>query len=42
MLVENIVCNVPTKGKINKRQPFFVVCGKAQSIEIINKIAFIK
>jgi hypothetical protein len=24
-LVENIVCNVPTKGKLNKRQPYFVM-----------------
>lgn len=42
MFVENLVCDVPVKGKINKRQPFFVICGKAQSIEVKNKVAFIR
>lgn len=29
-IVNNIVCNVPTKGRINKkRQPHFVMTGKA-------------
>lgn len=40
VLVDNIVCNVPTKGKLNKRQPFFTIIGDAKSIEIIDNIAY--
>jgi len=40
-LVNNVVCECDTEGKINKRQPFFVMQGKAQKIEIKNKVAYI-
>ena len=33
-LVNNIKCYVPTYGKINKKQPFFVIKGKARLIQI--------
>ena len=32
--VNNLICDVYTKGRINNRQPYFVMCGKATSIEI--------
>ena len=41
-LVDNIICNVPTKGRIRKSQPYFVVCGKAKEITIEDGIAIIK
>lgn len=37
--VDNIVCNVPTEGKINKNQPKFVIRGKAANIVIVDDIA---
>jgi hypothetical protein len=40
-LAGNIVCSVPTVGRINKRQPFFVMTGKAQSVIIKNNVAYI-
>lgn len=40
-LVNNLVCEVPTKGKINKRQPFFVMTGKAENIQIEDGMAHI-
>jgi len=41
-LVGNVVCNVPTKGKINvKRQPNFVMAGKAENVLIENNVAYI-
>lgn len=42
LLVENLVCNVPTRGRINKnRQPNFVVTGKANNLVIKDNIAYI-
>ena len=40
-LVENIVCNVYTRGKIRKRQPYFVLTGDADQITIEDGIATI-
>ena len=40
-LVHNVVVNVPTQGKIRKTQPFFVMIGKANQIEIIDSIAYL-
>ena len=40
-IVENIVCDVPTVGKINKRQPIFVMKGKCTNFKIIKGIAYI-
>jgi hypothetical protein len=42
MMVDNVVCNVKTWGCIRKRQPHFVVKGKARSICIENGVAYIK
>lgn len=33
-IVGNIQCKVPTTGKINKRQPFFVMKGKCDNFII--------
>ena len=41
LLVDNLVCTVPTQGRINKRQPLFVVTGKANKVEIKDNIAYI-
>lgn len=40
-LVTNIVCNVPTKGKIRNGQPHFVMWGRANQIEIKDGIGVI-
>ena len=40
-MVDNVVCSVPTEGKINKTQPYFVMQGFAKEVEIKNKIAYI-
>jgi len=42
ILVSNIVLEVPTRGKINKRQPHFTVTGKAEDITIVDDIAYIR
>ena len=39
--VENLICKVPTKSRVSKRQPRFVMVGKAKEIAIINKVAII-
>ncbi len=41
LLVDNIVCKVPTNGRINKRQPFFVIAGKASDVSIKDNIAYV-
>lgn len=41
LMVKNIVCNVPTKGKINKKQPFFVITGETSELKIENEIAYV-
>lgn len=38
-IVDNVICNVPTYGHISKRQPRFVMKGKAQKLVIENNIA---
>lgn len=40
--VENIICDVATTGKINKRQPLFVITGKCSSFTIENNVARIQ
>ena len=37
--VENLEINVLTKGEIRNKQPYFVIVGKANRIEIENNIA---
>ena len=39
--VDNIVCDVPTKGRIAKTQPYWVMTGKAKDISIENNVAYI-
>lgn len=39
--VKNVVCSVKTSGKINKRQPYFVMRGKLQQFNIIDNIAYL-
>lgn len=40
--VENIICEVTTRGKINKRQPFFVIAGKCSNFTVENNVARIQ
>ncbi len=40
-IVDNIVVGVPTAGRINKRQPYFVMVGNAATIEFKDNIAYI-
>jgi hypothetical protein len=40
-IVDNVVCDVPTFGKINKRQPIFVMKGKCKNFVIKKGIAII-
>lgn len=41
-IVDNLICDVPTYGKIRNSQPRFIVCGKCSSFEIIDGIGYIK
>ena len=41
VLVSNIVCGVPTKGKIRNKQPCFIMTGKANNISIVDNVALI-
>ncbi len=41
IIVDNIECTVPTEGKINKRQPYFVMQGFASDVRIENNKAII-
>jgi hypothetical protein len=40
-IVDNVVCKVPTLGKINTRQPRFVMRGKCTKFAIKQGIAYI-
>ena len=40
-ILDNIICKVPTQGKIRKQQPFFVMSGKYKEIIIKDNIAYI-
>lgn len=39
--VDNVVCSVTTKGRVRKRQPRFVMCGRAHAISIQDGVAYI-
>ncbi len=39
--VDNVVINVPTWGRINKRQPYFVIVGDATNFDIEKGIGFL-
>ncbi len=38
----NVIVGVPTWGKIRKTQPYFVVCGKANSLYVEEGMAIIE
>lgn len=39
--VDSLECSVPTKSRVSKRQPRFVMAGKANKITIRNRVAHI-
>ena len=39
--VDNVEIHVPTKGRIRKTQPRFVIAGRAKNISINNGVAII-
>lgn len=41
ILVDNLVCNVKTWGHLNRKQPRFVIKGKASKINVQNGVAYI-
>ena len=41
-VVDNVVCSVPTQGKINRAQPRFVMTGRASELEIVDGVAYLK
>lgn len=40
-IVDNIICKTPIAGKLNKRQPRFVVKGKCKNFRIRNNVCYI-
>ncbi len=38
-ILDNVVCNVPTEGKLKNRQPRFVMVGKASELKIKDNVA---
>lgn len=38
IILDNIECHVPTYGKINTSQPYFVMRGRANKITIHNNV----
>lgn len=40
-MVDNVVCSLPTEGKVNKRQPYFVMQGYCHDVKIKKGIAYI-
>lgn len=41
IIVDNLICNVPTLGRLRKTQPHWVVAGKTRGIDIKDGIATI-
>jgi hypothetical protein len=41
IIVDNVICKVPTMGRIRKTQPRWVVAGKANDIKFENNVAII-
>lgn len=41
-IVDNVVCKVKTEGKINKRQPLFVMRGKCSKFQIQKGVGIIE
>lgn len=42
MLVHNLVCEVPTRGRCRKTQPRFVIQGWAEEVTIKEAVAYIR
>lgn len=42
IIVDNIEVRVQTEGKLNKRQPYFVMQGWAKEVEIVDEKAIVK
>lgn len=38
-IIDNIICNVKTMGRIRKSQPRWVIAGKAKEVTFKNKVA---
>lgn len=38
-VVDNVDCRVPTIGRLRKRQPFFVMSGKARHFKVVRAMA---
>jgi hypothetical protein len=41
-IVDNVVCEVATKGRIRKTQPRFVMAGTCVSWEIVDGVMFLR
>ena len=41
-IVDNIVCGVPTEGRLHNRQPRFVMAGKCMSWEILEGVMYLR
>lgn len=41
-IVDNVVCEVPTHGRIRKTQPVFVMTGKCRMFVIIDNVAYLR
>lgn len=41
LVVDNLICNVPTAGRLRNSQPYWVIAGKAKDVTIKNGIATI-
>jgi hypothetical protein len=42
IIVNNVICDVPTRGRIKKTQPVFVMTGKCNEIVITDDVAYIR
>lgn len=41
-ICDNVVCDVPTAGRIRTEQPRFVMAGRAHEIEIADNVAYVR
>lgn len=41
LIVNEIICNIHTHSKVNKKQPYVVMRGHATNVEVKDDIAFI-
>jgi hypothetical protein len=40
-IVDNVTCRVPTAGRVNKRQPYFVMAGSCRAVKIRRRVAIV-